>query len=115
MKRAIASIGLFVGVLWPLMIGIGPTSAASAWAPADTAAVHPGVQTYTQGGQCTSNFVYSDGTDVYLGQAAHCSSLGSNTDTNGCDTESLPLGTEVVVLGASKPGVLAYNSWIAMQ
>ena len=77
--------------------------------------IHPGVQTYTNGGQCTANFVFNDGTNTYLGQAAHCSSTGSNTDTNGCTTESLPLGTPVVILGANHPGTLAYNSWIAMQ
>ena len=48
---------------------------ASAWAPAKTAAVHPGVQVFTEGAQCTSNFVFQNGSDVYLGQAAHCLSL----------------------------------------
>ena len=33
-------------------------SLASAWAPAATATVHPGVQTFTNGAQCTSNFVF---------------------------------------------------------
>ncbi len=58
-------------------------AAASAWAPAATATIHPGVQVFTAGAQCTSNFVYQDGSNVYLGQAAHCSGTGSNTDTNG--------------------------------
>ena len=44
---------------------------ASAWAPAATAPIHPGVQTFTAGAQCTANFIYSDGTTVYIGQAAH--------------------------------------------
>lgn len=90
-------------------------SAASAWAPAATATVHPGVQTYTAGAQCTSNFVFDDGTDVYLGQAAHCSGTGGQTETDGCTSGSLPLGTKVEVRGASKPGTLAYNSWLTMQ
>ncbi|WP_037365544.1 hypothetical protein [Amycolatopsis orientalis] len=85
------------------------------WAPADTAAVHPGVQTHTNGAQCTSNFVFSNGTDVFLGQAAHCSGTGSTTDTNGCSAGSLPLGTPVEIAGASKPGTLVYNSWLTMQ
>ncbi|MGC1166613.1 MAG: serine protease [Solirubrobacterales bacterium] len=89
--------------------------AASAWAPAATAPVHPGVQTYTEGGQCTSNFVFQDGANVYLGQAAHCSSTGGQTETDGCTSGSLPLGTAVEVKGASKPGTMAYNSWLAMQ
>jgi hypothetical protein len=90
-------------------------SAASAWAPAATAKVHPGVQTLTNGAQCTSNFVFSDGSNVYLGQAAHCSGTGSSTDTNGCTSRSLPVGTPVDVTGASKPATLVYNSWLTMQ
>jgi hypothetical protein len=90
-------------------------SAASAWAPADQAAVHPGVMTFTEGAQCTSNFVFQDGSTVYLGQAAHCSGTGAATETNGCDAESLPIGTPVEVDGATRPGTLAYNSWITMQ
>jgi hypothetical protein len=90
-------------------------SAALAWAPAGTATVHPGVQTYTAGGQCTSNFVFEGASGVYLGQAAHCSGTGGQTETDGCSSGSLPLGTAVEVKGASKPGTLAYNSWLAMQ
>jgi hypothetical protein len=90
-------------------------SVASAWAPADQATVHPGVQTFTEGAQCTSNFVFQDGSTVYLGQAAHCSGTGAATETNGCDAQSLPIGTPVEVDGATRPGTLAYNSWITMQ
>lgn len=89
--------------------------AASAWAPAGSASVHPGVQTYTEGGQCTSNFVFEDGGGVYLGQAAHCSGTGGQTETDGCSSGSLPLGTKVEVKGASKPATMVYNSWLAMQ
>ena len=93
----------------------GPAAAAPPWAPAASAPVHPGVQTVTDGGQCTANFVFFDATDIYIGQAAHCSGTGAATDTNGCDAGSLPLGTPVEVDGASRPGTLAYSSWIAMQ
>ena len=113
-------------------VATAPTSTAAAptrvaaWAPADTAAITPGVQTNTAGsGQCTANFVFSDGAGgVYLGQAAHCAGTGAATDTNGCDAQSLPLGTRVTFnrngslasagdeVGA---GTLAYSSWIAMQ
>src|SRR3954466_869149 len=88
---------------------------ASAWAPAATAPIHPGVQTFTDGSQCTANFIYGDGTNVYIGQAAHCSGTDGNTATNGCTSHSLPLGTPVEVSGASKPGTLVYNSWLTMQ
>jgi len=90
-------------------------STASAWAPADSATIHPGVQTETEGGQCTSNFIYTSGSDVLIGQAAHCSGTGAATETNGCDSGSLPLGTKVNVSGASHPGTMVYNSWLAMQ
>src|SRR5258708_6855985 len=79
------------------------------------AAVHPGVQTFTAGAQCTANFVFTDGTKVYIGQAAHCSGTGGNTATNGCTSGTLPVGTQVTVTGASKPGTMVYNSWATMQ
>src|SRR5205085_5087231 len=88
---------------------------APTWASAATAAVHPGVQTFTNGAQCTSNFVFTNGTDVFIGQAAHCSGTGGNTATNGCTSGSLPVGTPVTVTGASKPGTMVYNSWLTMQ
>jgi hypothetical protein len=90
-------------------------SAAQAWAPASTATVHPGVQVFTDGAQCTANFVFTSGGTTYLGQAAHCSGTGSSTDTDGCTSASLPVGTPVDVTGAGQPGTLAYNSWITMQ
>src|SRR5436190_10028460 len=96
-------------VLALALIAAGPSASAA------TNGIHPGDQTYTNGGQCTANFIFSDGANTYIGQAAHCSSTGSNTDTNGCTTQSLPLGTPVTILGANHPGTLAYNSWIAMQ
>ena len=98
------------------------TVAVGALAPASASAthsastpIHPGVMTFTAGAQCTANFIFSDGSGTYIGQAAHCSGTGAATETNGCDAESLPLGTSVEVGGASQPGTLAYNSWITMQ
>lgn len=95
-----------------------PATAAPAWAPAATAPVHPGVMTYTGGAQCTANFVFTDGTKTYLGQAAHCSGTGAATDTNGCSAASLPLGTAVEVDGSdgsTYQGTMVYNSWLAMK
>jgi hypothetical protein len=93
-----------------------PTAGSAVqWAPAATAPVHPGVQTFTEGAQCTANFVFSDGGDVFIGQAAHCSGTGGATETDGCLAQSLPLGTPVEVTGATRPGTLVYNSWIEMQ
>jgi hypothetical protein len=103
----------------------GPASAAPTWAPADTAEIHPGTQMYTEGAQCTANFVFSDSSGaVYVGYAAHCAGTGAATDTNGCDAASLPLGTKVdFVEGGSLAGegtkvgsgTLAYSSWLTMQ
>ena len=75
----------------------------------------PGVQTYTGGRRCTANFIFRDGSNTYVGQAAHCSGTGAATDTNGCDAGTLPLGTPVEVRGATRPGTLAYSSWNTMQ
>jgi hypothetical protein len=92
-----------------------PPSIALAWAPIGSATVHPGVQVFTEGAQCTSNFVFEEGSEVFLGQAAHCSGTGGQTETDGCTSASLPLGTPVEIAGASRPGTLVYNSWLTMQ
>lgn len=101
------------------------TAAAPTWAPADSATIHPGVQMYTAGAQCTGNFVFTDSSsNVYVGYAAHCAGTGEATDTDGCDAGSLPLGTKVdFVEGGSLvtagqtvgTGTLVYSSWLAMQ
>ncbi len=105
--------------------GKGGKNVAVAWAPADTATITPGVQMYTDGAQCTGNFVFTDGAaNVYVGYAAHCAGTGAATDTNGCDASSLPLGTRVefernggfVTAGDSVgSGTLVYSSWLTMQ
>lgn len=98
-----------------LALGSTLVSVAPATANHDGATIHPGVQTYTAGGQCTANFVFTDGVDTFLGQSAHCSGTGGSTETDGCLAESLPLGTKVEVDGATQPGTMVYNSWITMQ
>lgn len=117
-----------LAVLVGLVAAIAPAPAATAapaWAPAGEATIRPGVQTITGGiSQCTSNFIFYDDSDVYIGQAAHCSMTGNSlagadplsvSGPNGCTSESLPIGTPIAVAGAVKPGTLAYNSWITMQ
>jgi hypothetical protein len=113
--------------LRPLILGVaivlagvaaalpGATKAASNFAPAATATVHPGVQLFTSGAQCTANFIYANGTDTFIGQAAHCSGTGGSTSTNGCTSPSLPIGTAVQITGAAHPGTMVYNSWLTMQ
>lgn len=95
---------------------------ASTWAPADTAQIHPGTMMYTDGAQCTANFVYTDSSaNVYVGYAAHCAGTGSSTDTDGCKTDSLPLGTKVTFNEGGSlvdegtqvgSGTLVYSSWL---
>ena len=77
---------------------------------------------YTEGAQCTANFVFTDDSGAtYVGYAAHCAGTGAATDTNGCDAASLPLGTRVdFVEGGSLAtegtkvgnGTLVYSSWL---
>lgn len=109
-------LAVFVALFAVVGVAVGPPARAVAWAPAATAPIRPGVQTITGGaGQCTANFVFSNGSDVFIGQAAHCAGTGAPTDTNGCDSASLPLGTTVDVDGATRPGTLVYSSWLTMQ
>jgi hypothetical protein len=106
---------VLIAVVATVAVAAVAPSTAGAWAPAATATVHPGVQTVTAGGQCTANFIYTAGGNTYIGQAAHCAGTGAATDTDGCLAGSLPLGTSVEVTGASRPGTLAYSSWLTMQ
>lgn len=98
------------------------------WADVREAAIRPGVQTIIDGSQCTANFVFTDAYRdaagrqrfrMFLGIAAHCAGDGGRpTDTNGCQSPSLPLGTEVTVAGTdgrAYRGQLAYSSWLTMQ
>ncbi len=115
-RRALGAAVTGSAVLAAVPAVTSAVRAAPPWAPAATATVHPGAMTYTDGAQCTANFVFTDAKGgVYLGQAAHCSGTGAATDTNGCTAGTLPLGTPVEVRGATHPGTLAYNSWITMQ
>ncbi|HEY4396337.1 MAG TPA: serine protease [Acidimicrobiia bacterium] len=117
LARVFAAAVTCATVALPLVAADAPSAvAAPTWAPASTAPIHPGVQTFTAGAQCTANFVFFDASNtVYIGQAAHCSGTGGNTATNGCTSGSLPIGTQVQVTGASQPGVMVYNSWLTMQ
>jgi hypothetical protein len=102
-----------------------PVEAAAGYAPADTAQIHPGTMMYTDGAQCTANFVYTDGAgNTYVGYAAHCAGTGAATDTDGCSTQSLPLGTKATFNEGGSlvdegtqvgTGTLAYSSWLTMQ
>jgi hypothetical protein len=112
------------------LVGAAPSSTAavarvSTFAPAATATITPGVQMYTEGAQCTGNFVFTDSSGgVYVGYAAHCAGLGEATDTDGCLNESVPLGTAVTFTQGGSlvsdgtqvgTGTLVYSSWRTMR
>ena len=123
-----ASAVLTSAVLATAMVSAAPataragTSVTTAWAPAATAEIHPGTMMYTDGAQCTGNFVFTDASaNVYVGYAAHCAGLGEATDTDGCEADSLPLGTRVTFNEGGSllsegtqvgSGTLAYSSWL---
>src|SRR6188508_2232284 len=95
--RALAAVGASASItVAGIATTTAPVEAAAGYAPADTAEIHPGTMMYTDGAQCTANFVFTDGAGAtYVGYAAHCAGKGSSTDTNGCSTDSVPLGTRV--------------------
>jgi hypothetical protein len=108
-------MALIVAMAALVLASAAVAGAAPRWAPENRASIHPGVQTFTAGAQCTANFVFYDRRDVYIGQAAHCSGSDDSEETNGCLAHSLPLNTKITVGGARYPGRLAYNSWVIMR
>ena len=77
--------------------------------------IHPGVQTFTDGGQCTANFVFYDGsTRLHRPGRALLRHRRQHRDQR-LHAGSLPTGTPVDVTGAGKPGTMVYNSWLTMQ
>lgn len=121
---AAAAIGVIVlGVLTAPAAVAAPLTpeapvAVPAAAPAN-APIRPGVNTDTTGGgTCTSNFIFTNGSDTFIGQAAHCAGTGQATETDGCSSGTMPLGTAVTIDaadGSKRNGTLAYSSWITMQ
>src|SRR3954451_11221974 len=120
---AAVTVTIMTAVL--MVVSPAPADSAPTWAPAGTAEIHPGTQMYTEGAQCTGNFVFTDSAaNVYVGYAAHCAGTGSSTDTDGCQTQSLPLGTAVKFNDGGSllnegtqvgSGTLAYSSWDTMR
>ena len=124
-KLTTLALGTAVALGTTLATTTTSSTAAPTWAPAATAKITPGVQMYTDGAQCTANFIFTDATDnVYVGYAAHCAGLGEATDTDGCLNDSVPLGTPVTFnTGGSLvsngtqvgTGTLVYSSWRTMR
>src|SRR5689334_20427770 len=124
-RTSLPLLALLVAIVTGLTgLSLATPAQAADWAPAATAKITPGVQMFTQGAQCTANFVYAGDGHVYVGYAAHCAGKGEATDTNGCHTASLPPGTRVrfargATLATSGDtvghGTLVYSSWLTMQ
>jgi hypothetical protein len=124
LRRSTGAVAVVTAVV-AAVLGPGGPASAQRWAPADSAAIHPGTMMYTKGAQCTANFVFTDARGrVYLGYAAHCAGQGEATDTDGCATTSLPVGTPVTFReggSIADPGArvgrgrLAYSSWLTMR
>ncbi len=134
-RRVVGAAALLSSVVVAAAYTVAPATAAThhhkkaarvaTWAPADSATIHPGTMMYTEGAQCTANFVYTDGSGaVYVGYAAHCAGTGAATDTDGCKASSLPLGTKVTFNEGGSlvsegtqvgSGTLAYSSWDTMH
>ncbi|MHA3704062.1 hypothetical protein ACXR2U_17980 [Jatrophihabitans sp. YIM 134969] len=123
--RSLAVVAATVAGLGAAAFAAAPAATAGpTFAPEATATLHPGVMAYTAGAQCTTNFVFTDAAGaVYLGYAAHCAGTGESTDTDGCVTPSLPLGTPVSFRAGGSlvsegtrlgGGTLAYSSWATM-
>ena len=117
---AAAAIGVItLSALAAPAASAAPDAAPVPAAPTANAPIRPGVNTDTAGGgTCTSNFIFTSGDDLFIGQAAHCAGTGEATETNGCSAATKGLGTDVVIDaadGTKRHGTLAYSSWVAMQ
>jgi hypothetical protein len=131
-----------VAVAVPLALS-GPDQAGAQSLPTQPPAntVQPGIQLLvpqpggtagtTSYAECTANFVYTNGTNTYIGMAAHCASTGTSSQTD-CTTPVLPDGTPVLIgegpvyvdssgvsvgedTAGPEVGKMVYNSWVTMQ
>jgi hypothetical protein len=123
--RGVALVVALGGIVLGAVV-VAPAAAAapaqdppSGWAPAESAAIRPGVVVETEGGgACTSNFVFTSGDRTFLGQAAHCAGTGDANETDGCESGSVGIGAPVTIRAADdtdRTGRLAYSSWLTMQ
>jgi hypothetical protein len=111
-----AALGVAVGAM--ALVG-SPAHAA----PAPGAAITPGVRMISPVDErvtssCTAAFVFAGDDATYLGYAAHCAGASESMGLSGCDEPTLPLGTDVTIVGndgSRASGRLAYTSWGTMQ
>lgn len=75
------------------------------WPELRDARIRPGVQVFSDSGQCTGNFLFRtpDNKTLYMGIAAHCF-----MDEDG---KSLPMGSTAAIGDVSFAGRLAWSLW----
>lgn len=122
MRRMIATSCAFiaflgVGALEPTSVVITRTAAHQA------TKITPGSLMITavsddETSACTAAFVFRNERSVFLSYAAHCAIPVQDKQRTGCEYETLPLGTPVLIhgLGGGRAhGTLAYSSWGTMR
>ena len=95
--------------------GIGTAGASPAWAPSDTAPIHPGVVVKMAGVDCIAGFVLQQRHQIFVAVPASCASAGPGEAQDGCASSQLPIGLAVHVQGARHDAKIAYSSWVQMQ
>lgn len=125
MARRFATLLTAAGVALTLAVAAPATASAATprFAAATDATITPGALMVTAidsnaTASCTAAFVFSAGSTVYFGMAAHCTSSDETPSSSGCENPTLPLGTPVAITGSGGEravGRLAYNSWRTMQ
>jgi hypothetical protein len=113
--RLLAATSLVAGATTAGAFALPGSAVADDFASPSSAKIHPGTRLESEAGQCTANFIFTSGDKVFIGQAAHCTGKGSANETDGCTSDSYPIGSEIKIDGADHPGHLAYSSWLAMQ
>jgi hypothetical protein len=116
-----------VGFRRTAVLGLAVVAMALVGSPAhaapSAAAITPGVRMISPVDQrvtssCTAAFVFAGDDATYLGYAAHCAGASESMGLSGCAEPTLPLGTDVTILGndgSRASGRLAYTSWGTMQ
>jgi hypothetical protein len=112
-----------VAVLGVAMLAMAFGGAPAHAAPAPGAAITPGVLMMSPVDErvtssCTAAFVFAGDDATYLGFAAHCAGASESMGLSGCEEPTLPLGTDVTIVGndgSRASGRLAYTSWGTMQ
>ncbi len=84
------------------------------WPPMDQAGIRPGSRIQAALNQCTANFVFTGGDEVYLGLAAHCLTRAGRSGAS-CTTEAHGPGTPVLLPAGTRAGEIVYSSWHTMN